>query len=536
MRARSAGRAFLLVAVVALSAGCFKSLDIPKIPCDPAKANSCPSGYACTFVAGEGNFCRRPTDGGADVPAVASEAGVVESGSPGEAAGPRPHGPGIDGPDVLRGEAGGFRIDGALDSTADGVADVPIGGGEVGGPDLPWGTGGAGGGDGPVRPPVDSGADVPIVADGGTGGAGGIVGTGGTGGTGGAPGTGGATGTGGASGTGGAPATGGAAGTGGATGTGGAVGTGGVVGTGGAVGTGGTTAVCQEGTTECSGNGVRTCASGQWGAAVDCGAHQTCTGPAGTAQCTCNVDPVCTSVGGTCSSATVLADCAQDAEGCFYQSSVTTCTNGACYGPAGAAACCTNACTLGTSCLSGTTLETCAVGANGCTAANTSACASGLVCERLPPAECLDPTWAEWPMPNSQEDVTAGAPNLASYTDNGDGTVTDNVTGLMWQQAVAPGTYDWEGAKAYCPTLTLAGHGDWRLPTRIELVSLVDLGRSNPAIDTTYFPGTPSTEFWSSSPLAGSSLPSRAWYVSVIAGGLAGYADEFIPNDVRCVR
>jgi hypothetical protein len=37
-------------------------------------------------------------------------------------------------------------------------------------------------------------------------------------------------------------------------------------------------------------------------------------------------------------------------------------------------------------------------------------------------------SWAEWPMPNSQADVTAGAPNPESYMDNGDGTVTDKVT------------------------------------------------------------------------------------------------------------
>jgi hypothetical protein len=54
-------------------------------------------------------------------------------------------------------------------------------------------------------------------------------------------------------------------------------------------------------------------------------------------------------------------------------------------------------------------------------------------------------------MPNSQVDVTAGAPNLESYTDNGDGTVTDNVTGLMWQQAVPATTYTWANAVAYCP-------------------------------------------------------------------------------------
>ena len=91
--------------------------------------------------------------------------------------------------------------------------------------------------------------------------------------------------------------------------------------------------------------------------------------------------------------------------------------------------------------------------------------------------------WAEWPMPNGPADVTAGAPNPESYTDNGDGTVTDNVTGLMWQQAEpAIGNIEtWDNAVAHCQSLTLAGHSDWRLPSRIELVSIVDLGQSEPS-------------------------------------------------------
>jgi hypothetical protein len=129
--------------------------------------------------------------------------------------------------------------------------------------------------------------------------------------------------------------------------------------------------------------------------------------------------------------------------------------------------------------------------------------------------------------------VTAGAPNLASYTDNGNGTVTDNVTGLMWHQAVPAGMITWDQAKAYCPTLALAGHADWRLPKRIELVSLVDFGRSSPAINTTYFPGTPSDWFWTSSTSAGSS--SLAAYVDFGDGSIKDdvWSDT---NYVRCVR
>ena len=147
--------------------------------------------------------------------------------------------------------------------------------------------------------------------------------------------------------------------------------------------------------------------------------------------------------------------------------------------------------------------------------------------------------WPEWPMPNSQVDVAAGAPNLQSYSDNGDGTVTDNVTGLMWQQAVQlrdqahPGTgYTRADAVAYCATLTLAGYSDWRLPSRIELVSIVDTGQGPPSIDRTYFPSTPADWFWSSSsvPVAGG-----AWQVDFIWGQTTcWYDNEWC--QARCVR
>jgi len=136
-------------------------------------------------------------------------------------------------------------------------------------------------------------------------------------------------------------------------------------------------------------------------------------------------------------------------------------------------------------------------------------------------------------MPNSQADVTAGAPNLESYTDNGDGTVTDNLTGLMWQQAVPTTTYTWANAATYCSTtLTLASHSDWRLPSVVELTSIVDFG-SSPAVNSTYFPSTPASWFWSSSPLAGSS--SYAWYVD-FGRGYTSYYDVSSTNYVRCVR
>jgi hypothetical protein len=135
--------------------------------------------------------------------------------------------------------------------------------------------------------------------------------------------------------------------------------------------------------------------------------------------------------------------------------------------------------------------------------------------------------WAEWPMPNSLREVEGGAPNLESYTDNQDGTVTDKVTKLMWQKESPDEIFTWDcaagpgTAQGYCASLTLAGHTNWHLPTYIELISLLDYtaggGRgvidfdndadtSGPvAIDRTYFNVGPTNlnyaTFWSSTPL-----------------------------------
>ena len=89
-------------------------------------------------------------------------------------------------------------------------------------------------------------------------------------------------------------------------------------------------------------------------------------------------------------------------------------------------------------------------------------------------------------------------PNHQSYTDLGNGIVKDNVTGLEWQQATAPGTYTWQEAINYCENLTLGGYDDWRLPTIKELSTLVDSSRFSPAIDNTFFPGTVASQYWSS--------------------------------------
>jgi len=121
--------------------------------------------------------------------------------------------------------------------------------------------------------------------------------------------------------------------------------------------------------------------------------------------------------------------------------------------------------------------------------------------------------------------LIAAAPLLAApvYVDNGDATVSDKATILVWQKcsmgqnndATCSGTATtatWTNALAYCNGLTLAGK-TWRLPNVNELESLVDDTKNNPAIiDTTAFPATVATAYWSSSTLV--SYTTNAWFVN----------------------
>jgi len=115
---------------------------------------------------------------------------------------------------------------------------------------------------------------------------------------------------------------------------------------------------------------------------------------------------------------------------------------------------------------------------------------------------------------------------------NGDGTVTDTTTGLMWQQETSE-KMTWESAISYCETLTLAGYDDWRMPNINELQSIVDYSKSSPSIDTTYFPDTVSSDYWSSTTLAYGS--SDAWRVLFVLGNVYNN-DKSASYYVRAVR
>lgn len=67
---------------------------------------------------------------------------------------------------------------------------------------------------------------------------------------------------------------------------------------------------------------------------------------------------------------------------------------------------------------------------------------------------------------------------LNDFTNNGDGTITDHATGLMWQQNDNGSAILWEDALSYAENHSYAGYSDWRLPNVKELQSIVDYTRS----------------------------------------------------------
>lgn len=133
--------------------------------------------------------------------------------------------------------------------------------------------------------------------------------------------------------------------------------------------------------------------------------------------------------------------------------------------------------------------------------------------------------------------------NPMSFTNNGDGTITDNVTSLMWQRIPdgifyhwydASGTFDATynpGTTDICGDLTLAGYTDWRLPEKNELQSIVDYGIAIPAIDITYFPNTDISDYWTNTEYNS----SDSWHVKFTDGSVVLGAKNIVKM-VHCVR
>jgi len=101
--------------------------------------------------------------------------------------------------------------------------------------------------------------------------------------------------------------------------------------------------------------------------------------------------------------------------------------------------------------------------------------------------------------------------DAARFVDNGDGTVSDVVTGLMWKRCPeglsggdcnngSASTLVWGGSMKAARDSVYAGYDDWRLPNMKEMQTLVDVTKNNPAQDTSVFPNPNNVlEYWTSS-------------------------------------
>jgi hypothetical protein len=142
--------------------------------------------------------------------------------------------------------------------------------------------------------------------------------------------------------------------------------------------------------------------------------------------------------------------------------------------------------------------------------------------------------WANWCLPNHP----GQGPHPQSYTAPTAGVVRDRVTGLVWEQPTN-GVFAqaaFAAAAAHCAGLSSVSYGgydDWRVPSVIELASLVDYGVHDPAIDEVAFPATPAGGFWTS---AAAVFPSdQAWEVDFQYGVVTTIQATLTVN-VRCVR
>jgi len=143
------------------------------------------------------------------------------------------------------------------------------------------------------------------------------------------------------------------------------------------------------------------------------------------------------------------------------------------------------------------------------------------------------------------------------FTDNGNGTVTDNLTRLIWMKNASNVGADGFATKTWAEAISAANGlhtgqyglsdgsqaGDWRLPNRKELESLVDCAFIDPALPNTLgtgqwtggnpFQGVQTSFYWSSSTSA--YFTTYAWVVS-FDDGFVNYHDKSYSGCVWCVR
>jgi hypothetical protein len=137
------------------------------------------------------------------------------------------------------------------------------------------------------------------------------------------------------------------------------------------------------------------------------------------------------------------------------------------------------------------------------------------------------------------------------FADNGDGTVTDTQSGLMWMRCAvgqswtgtacsgAPRGLTWSSAQEAALSLNTQGgyarHADWRMPHIPELAMIVERQCDNPRVNLKLFPDTPAAWFWTATGRRGKCQDGQAYRLSFGPEG-AGPERKDVLNYARLVR
>jgi hypothetical protein len=143
---------------------------------------------------------------------------------------------------------------------------------------------------------------------------------------------------------------------------------------------------------------------------------------------------------------------------------------------------------------------------------------------------CTDPQVADWQLQDGDFQ-----PNTQALVKTASDEVTDKTTGLVWQRGDDGNMYTYSDAIQHCSTFKSneAATG-WRLPSVIELMTLIDsgLGQPSPSIDPS-FTDAQSTNYWTATPTVYQTM--EAWTVKFDFGEVIPLlTDTSLP--VRCVR
>lgn len=147
-----------------------------------------------------------------------------------------------------------------------------------------------------------------------------------------------------------------------------------------------------------------------------------------------------------------------------------------------------------------------------------------------------EPPIKESALPGITQNWDKNLPSASRFTvltNFGGAAVRDNNTGLVWEQTIGAATHTWISAISHCINKNVGGTRGWRLPSVVELSSLIDPSLPSPYVPGSVFTGVQSDHYWSATTNA--NIPTGAWVV-LFSTGFVGDATKTDSRLVWCVR